>query len=67
MRITNYLVIPINWLFFYEYFKLFISPKKYSHLKKLHKIYYSIFFQDEIIGHTYICTNCNDNFIFLIL
>ena len=34
--------------------------------KKFPKIYYSFFFKKEIIGHTYMCTKCNDNFKFTI-
>ena len=40
--------------------------KKYALFKKFPKIYYSFFYQKEIIGHTYICTKCNDNFKFTI-
>ena len=38
--------------------------KKYALFKKFPKIYYSFFFQKEIIGYTYICTKCSNNFKF---
>ena len=53
-------------IFFHTFLKLFILTKKYVHLKKIRKIYYSFFFQKEIIRHTYICTKCNHNFKFFI-
>ena len=46
VHIANYLRIPINCYFFYQFLKLFILPKKYTHFKKFHKIY-SFFFQAE--------------------
>ena len=51
---------------FIFFFKLLILPKKYALFKKFPKIYYSIFFQKPVIGHTYICTKCIDNFKFTI-
>ena len=44
----------------------YFAKKKYALFKKFPKIYYSFFFQKNIIGHTYICTKCNDNFKFTI-
>ena len=44
----------------------YFAPKKYADLKKFTKIYYSFIFHKNIIGHTYICTKCNDNFKFTI-
>ena len=46
--------------------KLLILPKIHALFKKFHKISYSFFFQKEIIGHTYICTKCNDDFKFTV-
>ena len=67
VRITNYLSLSINWfLKSYKFLKLVILLKKIALFKKFPKIYYSIFFQNEIIGHMYICTKCNDNFKFTI-
>ena len=56
-RITNKLV-----LFFFTHFKSCLSCKKIQLFKKITKIYYTFFFQKEIIGYTYICTKCIDNF-----
>ena len=52
-------------LFFYKFLKLFILPKKHT-FQKISKNVLFIFFQKEIIGHTYICTKCIDNFKFTI-
>ena len=55
---------------FYFYFFIFkvayFATKKYGLFKKFPEIYDSIFFQKPIIGHTYICTKCIDNFKFTI-
>ena len=65
VRITNCLGILI--IFFFLNLKLFILPKKYAHIKKIHKIYYSFSCQKlTIIGNTYIFTECIDNFKFSI-
>ena len=39
----------------------FFAAKKYADFKKFSKIY-SFFCHKKTIGHTYICTKCNDNF-----
>ena len=66
--ITNYLGIPIKNFIFYKFLKFFFffAPKKYTDFKKFPKIYYSFFFHKKWIGHTYICTKCNDDFKFTI-
>ena len=65
VHITYYLGLPINCknktykfliLFFCDFFFIFSKTFKSIHF----------FFQKEIIGHTYICTKCNDNFKFTI-
>ena len=50
-------------IFLYIFKVAYFVKKK---IKKFSKIYYSFSFQKEIIGHTYICTKCNDNFKFTI-
>ena len=65
VRITNYTGLPINCeLYFFFNLKLLILPKKYALFKTFPKIYYSFFSSKIVIGHTYICTICNDNFKF---
>ena len=44
----------------------YFAPQKYADFKKFPKIYYSFLFHKKIIGHTHICTKCNDNFKFTI-
>ena len=68
VRITNYLGILINlFLFFYTFLKLLILPKKNTRISKNSIKFIILFFlQKEIIGHTYICTKCKDNFKFSI-
>ena len=62
LPITYKLVIVLK-----KKIKLFIFRKKIRLFKRFPKIYYVFnFFQKEIIGHTYICTKCNDNFKFTI-
>ena len=54
MRMPNYLGIPINWQFFFlQIFKVYFA-KKIRSFQKIPLIYYSFFFQKEIIGHTYV-------------
>ena len=49
-------------IFFLQILKLFCQ--KNMHFQKIPNFYF--FFQNEIIGHMYICTKCNGNFKFLI-
>ena len=65
VRITNYLGLPINLYLYFFFSSCSFCSKKYALFKKFPKIY-SFFFQKEIIGHTYICTKCIDNFKFTI-
>ena len=51
-------------LLIYFFTNSYFAPQKYANLKKFPKIYYSFFFHKDIIGHTYTCNKCNDNFKF---
>ena len=53
------------WIFFFIIFKVaYFAKINYSLFKTFPKIYYWFFFQKIVIGHTYMCTICNDNFKF---
>ena len=62
VRITNYLGLPINWIFWGFNFKVAYFTKKTTHFSKNSPKFIITFFQIEIIRHTYICTKCSDNF-----
>ena len=64
VRITNYLGLPINWLKKNQSY-LFCEKNTRCSKNSL-KCIIQLFFQKEIIGHTYICIKCNDNFKFII-
>ena len=59
--------IPIILAYLKIYFFLvaYFAPKKYALFKNF-PIFFCFFFQKEIIGHTYICTKCNNYFKFTI-
>ena len=60
VRITNYLGLPINWIFFLNFKADYFGKKNMGFSKNSPQF----FFLKEIIGQTYICTKCNDNFKF---
>ena len=68
MRTPNDLGIPINrYVFINKFLKLLIlPPPKKMRISKNSIKFTIIFFQKEIIWHTYIRTKCNDNFKFFI-
>ena len=52
------------WTLCLNFFKRSLFCQKTALFKTFPKIYYSFFLHKIVIGHTYICTICNDNFKF---